>query len=583
MWRIVSGWRRRDASIAAALGGWLMLSCLAPAGEADVPADRGDLRWFTDARFGMFVHWGPVSLKGTEIGWSRGAQVPADVYDDLYRRFNPAHFDAREWVMTAKTAGMKYLVITAKHHDGFCLWDSALTDYDIMAAPFGRDVLAELSAACRREGIRFCVYYSICDWHHPDYPMDSPGGRGEKPDPDMPAYVSYMYGQLEEILATYGPVGVLWFDGHWEKPWSPAHGEQLYHHLKTLQPDLIINNRVGRKRSAADEAPGGEGGPPGDFDTPEQRLGAFNRERPWETCMTLCRQWAWKPNDDMKSLAQCVQTLIRAAGGDGNLLFNVGPMPDGRIEPRQAQRLAEMGDWLSEYGRTIYGTRGGPFKPGPWGASTCRDDSIFLFVMSWPDRGALVLPGLEKEIIQIRTLSGGEAVGQQMDDTITLSLPEAERDAIATIIELKVDGSAIEIVPIDVPVQPSGSLAVGGDADASNVFRGMAEYGPDKAFDDDPETRWATDAGTHTAWLAVDLGAPRTIGRVVIIEGEWNRVRRYQVQVSADEGWRTVAEGEQLGQRLDVSFDAVMCRHVRLNILEATEGPTIHEFRIFAD
>jgi len=583
MWRIVSTRGRREASVAAVLGACLALACVASGGEADVPAGRGDLRWFTDARFGMFIHWGPVSLKGTEIGWSRGAPVPADVYDDLYRRFDPACFDAEEWVMTAKTAGMKYMVITAKHHDGFCLWDSALTDYDIMTAPLGRDVLAELSSACRRQGIRFCVYYSICDWHHPDYPTDSPGGRGRKPDPDMPAYVSYMYGQLEEILATYGPVGVLWFDGHWEEPWSPAHGERLYHHLKTIQPDLIINNRVGKRRSTGDDAAGGEISVPGDFDTPEQRIGAFNRDRPWETCMTLCRQWAWKPNDEMKSLTQCVQTLIRAAGGDGNLLLNVGPMPDGRIEPRQAQRLAEIGAWLGEYGRTIYGTRGGPFKPGPWGASTCTDDSIFLFVTSWPDRGALELPGLEKKIIQIRSLSGGEVVGKQMDDAIMLSLAGADRDAIATIIELNVDGRAIEIAPIDVPVQPSGSLGAGGIANASNVFRGMAEYGPDKAFDDDPDTRWATDAGTRSAWLAIHLGAPRAISRVVIIEGEWDRVRRYQVQVSSDEGWQTVAEGEQLGPRLEVSFDSVTCRQVRLNILQATEGPTICEFRVFGD
>jgi alpha-L-fucosidase len=580
MWR--GSWKQGRIGMAMAVVcgvvGWLSD---AARGAPTRPSDASDaIRWFTDARFGLFIHWGPVVLKGTEIGWSRGASVPVEEYDELYRRFSPERFNAEEWVAIARAAGMRYIVITAKHHDGFCLWDSALTEYDVMAAPLGRDVLAELSAACRKAGLRFCVYYSICDWHHPDYPMDSPGGRGRKPDADMARYVSYMYGQLDEILARYGPVGVLWFDGHWEEPWSPAHGEALYQHVKTVQPDVIINNRVGKRREDSD---GAAAAAPGDFDTPEQRIGAFNRGRPWETCMTLCRQWAWKPNDEMKSLEQCVQTLIRTAGGDGNLLLNVGPMPDGRIEPRQARRLREIGAWLDEYGRTIYGTRGGPFKPGPWGASTCRDHSIFLFVLRWPQEGALVLPALDQKVVGIRTLTGGEAVFEQRGDAITLSLPQADRAEPATIIELTVDGSAVEIEPVDVPAPPSGSLAAGGAATASNVFRGMKEYGPDRAFDDQSETRWATDAGTHSAWIAVDLGAPMTISRVVIIEGEWDRVRRFQLQVSNGDDWRTVAQGERLGRRADLAFDAVRCRRVRLNILEATEGPTIHEFQVFAE
>ena len=166
-----------------------------------------DLGWFTDARFGIFIHWGPVSLKGTEIGWSRGKQVPAEEYDELHTQFNPEKFNAEDWVKTAKAAGMKYLVITAKHHDGFCLWDSKLTDYDIMNTPFGRDVLAELSAACKKHDLRFCVYYSICDWRHPEYPTGSPGGRTVKPDADIDRYIPYLHGQLEEIVTNYGPVG----------------------------------------------------------------------------------------------------------------------------------------------------------------------------------------------------------------------------------------------------------------------------------------------------------------------------------------------------------------------------------------
>lgn len=398
----------------------------------NTPAESLD-RW-RQMRFGMFIHWGPVSLKGTEIGWSRGAQVPQEEYDQLYKQFNPTLFNADEWVSLAKAAGMKYLVITSKHHDGFCLWDSKYTDYNIMATPFGRDVLAELSEACRRQDVMFCVYYSILDWWHPDYPMGSPGGRTEKPNPNMPRYFEYVKNQTREIIERYGPLGVLWFDGGWEKPWTPDYARELYRYLREIQPDLLINNRIG--------------GGYGDFVTPEQKVGEFNRERPWETCMTLGRQWSWKPNDEIKTLEQCIRTLLHVTGGDGNFLFNVGPMPDGRIEPRQARRLEEMGDWLKRYGDGVYGTRGGPFKPGGWGASTCRDDRIYLFIMGWPDEGPLHLPPIDRRIISIRTRTAGEADVQQTDEGITVQMAEADRDPIVTVIELVIDGEAFEIEPV---------------------------------------------------------------------------------------------------------------------------------------
>ena len=297
--------------------------------------------------------------------------------------------------------------------------------------------------------------------------------------------------------------------------------------------------------------------------------------------MTICRQWAWKPNDQLKSLAECIHTLVYVVGGDGNLLLNVGPMPDGRIEPRQADRLREIGAWLQRFGAGIYGTRGGPFRPGRWGASTCRDDLIYLFIMRWPEDGPLLLPPIESRILAARSLSGGEVDVQQTDEAIRVALVEDQRDAIVTVIRLQVDQRAFDITPVDVPVPPSGSLAFGGEATASNVFRAMPEYGPDKAIDDDPETRWATDAGTHQAWLDVALPEASTVGRVVIVEGQWDRVRRYEIQVRTNAAWATVASGERLGPRTELRFPPVRADHVRLNILEATEGPTIWEFQVF--
>ena len=419
--------------------------------KADIQSATSEAvsKW-QEMRFGLFIHWGPVSIKGTEIGWSRGKEVPTDEYDQLYKQFNPTKFDAEEWVKIAKDAGMKYLVITSKHHDGFCLWPSKYTDYHIGSTPFKRDVLKELSAACKKHGIQFCTYHSICDWYHPDYPMGSPGGSNEKPNHNMPRYYQYLKNQTKEIIDNYGPLGIMWFDGEWEKPWTREYGNEIYDYLKKIQPNLVINNRASKGRHGMAGTTEEAHLNAGDYDTPEQQIGGFNRERPWETCMTICRQWAWKPDDRMKSAKECIQTLLHTVGGDGNLLFNVGPMPDGRIEPRQVERLKEMGAWLEKYGDGVYATRGGPFKPGKWGASTCKDSKVYLYVMNWPADNKLMLPSISQKITSYCALSSGRVVVKQSKDSIEIQLPPVDQDEIATVIELTVDGKAFDIKPMEV-------------------------------------------------------------------------------------------------------------------------------------
>jgi alpha-L-fucosidase len=542
----------------------------------------------------MFIHWGPVSLTGREIGWSRGGErrgrkgrgpTPVEVYDNLYKRFNPVRFDADEWVRIARDAGMRYLVFTTKHHDGFVNFDSKLTDYKITSpeSPFRRDVVAELARACHEGGLRLGFYYSQPDWHHPDY-------RAER----HARYVAYLHGQLRELCTNYGRVDIIWFDGlggsaaDWD-------AERLFKMIRELQPRIIINNRCGVR---------------GDFDTPEQRVGAFDRDRPWETCMTICRQWAWKPNDRMKSVRECVRTLVRVAGGDGNFLLNVGPMPDGRIEPRQVERLLEMGRWLRSYGHTIYGTRGGPFKPGRWGASTCRGESVYLHVFEWPE-GGFVLPATDQEVLRVRLVGRGAAgaeAGKDADrapgprrarvagggitlettpEGLRIAVPPRSRRGIDTVVELTLDGPAEAIPPVSVPAARSGSLAFGKKAAASNIYRNMREYGAGKAFDDDPGTRGATDAGTRSAWLEVDLGERRTLARAVVREAYSGRVRSFELRRRAEGEWRTFHRGTTLGDpqaegaRAEITFAPVTARRVRLVILEATEGPTIWELQLF--
>ncbi len=319
-----------------------------------------------DKRFGMFIHWGPVSLTAHEIGWSRGAQTPIEVYDNLYKQFNPTNFNADAWVKVAKDAGMKYIVLTTKHHDGFCLWDTKLTDFNIMNSPFKRDVVKELSAACKRAGIAFGTYYSTCDWHHPDFPLTSPGGRVKREKSDLDSYNRYLLGQITELITNYGPLITIWND---VPQMFQGRGTNTINLIRKLQPDITVNNRTG------------DGG---DYDTPEQRIGKFQIDRPWESCMTLSAHnaWAWGgTNDGVKPLSACLEMLIRGAGGGGNVLLNVGPRPDGVIDPAQANRLREMGAWLARNGESIYGTRGGPWKPTQAIVSTRKGNTVFVHVL----------------------------------------------------------------------------------------------------------------------------------------------------------------------------------------------------------
>jgi len=518
------------------------------------PPHLARLQWWREARFGMFIHWGPVSLKGTEIGWSRGAQIPLEEYDRLYQRFNPVEFRADEWMQVAKDAGMKYVVFTTKHHDGFCMWDTKQTDFNIMRSPFGRDVVKELSAASRRQGLAFGTYHSVCDWHHPDFPLGSPGGSVRKPNPNLDRYETYLRNQVTELIRNYGPLLIMWFDVPQE--FDRRRGQGLIDLARSLQPDIIVNNRSGA---------------PGDYDTPEQQVGKFQMDRPWETCMTICQQWAWKPNDTMKSLRQCLQTLVLCAGGDGNLLFNVGPMPDGRIEPRQVERLREMGAWLSQYGETVYATRGGPWKPTKAVASTRRGNEVFVHILRW-DGDAVTLPNLPKKITGSSLVTGGEVKVTQTTEGVTFAVAPANRSEIDTIVRLELDGPAMDLAPLSLPTTIRAS--------ASAVFQNQEEYGAESAFDDDPHTRWATNGGTKSAWVARDFGQPKTFNGVRVQEAYAGRVERFELQYKDGDTWKTILRGTTLGDNFAAEFPPVTAREVRLNILEANEGPTIWEVRL---
>ncbi|WP_183561017.1 alpha-L-fucosidase [Mucilaginibacter sp. SP1R1] len=398
---------------------------------------------FMDKRFGMFIHFGPVTQRGTEIGWSRNKEVAQADYDSLYHEFNPTLFNADTWVKTAKDAGMKYLVITAKHHDGFCLWPTVFSDYNVSRSPFKRDIVGELAQACKTQGITFCIYFTVLDWHDADYPIHNPYDSTQNVKGDMTAFKTRMKNELKEVITKYKPF-MLWFDGYWEKPWTKEDGKEIYQFIKSVDVNVIVNNRLGKVSDKLNDES------VGDYLTPEQTIGKLNMAEPWESCITICNQWAWKPNDQMKSLKQCIQTLVTTASGNGNLLFNVGPAMDGHIEARQVKRLQDMGAWLKLYGESIYSTHGGPYAPNEQYSATRKGNKVYLHIFQRKD-GTLIIPVLPNVKINKAYFMNGAAVTVKTEKSnYNIALPAVLPDENCSVIVLELNKNTI-----DIPVIPA--------------------------------------------------------------------------------------------------------------------------------
>ncbi|MBC9798107.1 alpha-L-fucosidase [Sinomicrobium weinanense] len=328
------------------------------------------MAWWRDARFGMFIHWGAYAVpagryegkeaKGIGEWIMYNAKIPVDVYEEYAKQFNPTEFDAEAWVSLMKKAGMKYLVITSKHHDGFCLWDSKITDYDIVDfSPYGKDVLKALSDACKAQGIKFGLYHSIMDWHHPDSHADTYAG-GEPSENNEARFADYLENylkpQLKELVNAYDPT-ILWFDGEWEKEFTHEQGLALYEYVRSLKPEIIINNRVDKGRQGMQGMNRDDSDYAGDFGTPEQEILDGTSDFDWESCMTMNDTWGYKTDDNnWKSSETLIRNLVDVAAKGGNYLLNVGPDALGNIPDASVERLEDIGEWIKVNGEAIYGT-----------------------------------------------------------------------------------------------------------------------------------------------------------------------------------------------------------------------------------
>ena len=454
------------AAASAAVVATLLLAASGPAGAPPaVPPKDERLAWWRDARFGMFIHFGLYSTPagtwdGKPVGgvgeWLlQNARIDPIAYEKtLLPQFNPSKFDAREWARIAKDAGMGYVVITTKHHDGFALWDSAASDYDVMATPFRRDIMRELADAVRAEGLRMCWYHSIMDWHHPDYqPRREWDARPVDPQ-SFPRYVDFMFAQLKELLTKYGDIGILWFDGEWEGTWNHDWGKKTDDFVRSLQPRIIVNNRVDSGRAGMEGFSADEHAR-GDYGTPEQTIPPNGMPgKDWETCMTMNDTWGYKASDsNWKSARTMIRMLCDIASKGGNFLLNVGPKGDGTIPAESVERLRRMGEWMRVNGEAIRGTTASPFpKQFPWGRVTMRSlngqwqdvTRLYLHVFDWPADGTLRLDGIANEAFAPKVLGADDrtpSVARDGDSLVVTGLGAAPVDPDCTVVSLGVHGT----------------------------------------------------------------------------------------------------------------------------------------------
>ncbi len=527
------------------------------------------MNWWKEAKFGLFIHWGVYSVPAgvyngkdiEDIGeWIMNyGKIPTATYQAYAKQFNPVKYNPEAWVKMAKDAGMKYLVITSKHHDGFALFETKASKWNVVeATPYGKDLLKPLADACHKQGIRLGFYYSQAqDWNNPG--GSAWFGHWDKAqDGSMDEYLDKVaVPQVKEILSNYGQVDILWWDT--PKDMTKERAEKFLP-IVAKYPNLITNNRLG-------------GGYEGDTETPEQFVPATGFPgRNWETCMTMNNTWGFKSKDnDWKSPEVIIRTLIDIVSKGGNYLLNVGPTSEGLVPQPSIERLAEVGKWMKINSEAIYGTTATPFSFLPWGRCTQKGNKLYLHVFEWPKTGKISIP-LLNDIAKAYLLADPKKALQveksKTKNTINLTGNAPDKIASVVVVEFL---KTLEVLPLPTSGKTAKSSSEKEGSAAKNVFDG------------NPGNNWQPNASDKDKWVEVDLGEVLAIGAFTVAEPwqPWNhKEQKIEVQYKSGSKWEVASRVTTNGTGHTSSFAPVSARYFRLKIIDSKE-PTINEWILY--
>ncbi len=539
--------------------------------------NNSKMDWWKEARFGMFIHWGLYSLPAgvwdekeiPGIGeWImlRG-KIPTSDYQKLAAKFNPIQFNADAWVKLAKDSGMKYIIITSKHHDGFAMFKSKDAFNIVDATPFNRDPIADLAKACRKYKIKLGLYYSQAqDWNHAGGAAASGGHWDSAQNGSMDKYIDDVaVPQVKEILSAYNPA-IIW----WDTPidMNKNRADRIASVIKSY-PNLITNNRLG-------------GGYEGDLETPEQYIpGTGIPGKNWESCMTMNNTWGFKSKDNAwKSTVVIIRNLIDIASKGGNYLLNVGPTAEGIIPQPSIERLLEVGKWMQKNGTAIYGTSASPFAYLPWGRCTQKGNLLYLHVFNWPTNGIIKLPLANNDIVDSYLLSDKKVSVNRSkakdSKYIEIYLPLKAPDTIASIVVLRLKSKPILTILDPIPSLKKSATASSQKNDSTN---------PSLAFDGNGRKGWVAADTDKTGWITVDLGKPTSIGSISMTEaGMFDKfIKRFELQYKKDDKWIAIYEGKTIGAGYFKTFTPIISQEFRLNVLEYTKAPQLKEIQLYFD
>ena len=519
-----------------------------------------------DKKFGLFIHWGPISQLGLPLSHSRHSEshhlggkpykpykkglIEPEVYDVQYKTFNPTKYNPDEIVKLAKDAGMKYLVFTAKHHAGFSMFDSKVTDYDIINTPYRKDILKQLEQACKKQNFDFGFYYSPRDWHHPDCDSENNHDR----------YIKFYKAQMDELLTNYGKISEIWFDGLGPGNWGNT-SEVIMKKIRTLQPDAMVNDR---------------GGVGADFYTPEHTISQLNNEENWEAVHTTTSQWGYNPNVKVKPLKQLLEILLYTWGGGGNMLLNIGPRGDGSLNPVEVKRLQQIANWWKIHGETsIRGTRGGPYYQENWGVSTKKNNKVYVHVFRWKEGNKMTFPNLPNHILKSARLLYGKSLNLiKRKNNFTIKVSPKNQEKIATTIELTFDKSVMNVKPLHAitPLTYHAKLTASqNQKDVENLVDGNAK------------TTWLADDKKKEIWIKASFDKPITIASVVLGRGDnWIPKNKPELQIPDGNGaWKTVFKWKPKWTTVKFLKKSITTNKVRI-LVKGTKKYNLAAFELYA-